>query len=263
MSVISKPPIEYNYDSHVTEEDLMGYNALQARLAAYLLAVLKWMFRSEGWFIALDLNIYMSPDPYEVPTVPDLAVYKGVVLDEEQEALILSWRIDPPGTPPPAVVFEVASKDTWQKDLNEKPDIYARMGVSEYVYIDARPKRPSGSPELRVWRMVEGRARELPADEQGRVWSEELQSWLVPEAGWLRLYEQNGRLRLSGEEAERAAKEIERAAKEAERAAKEAERAAKEAERAAKEAERALKERAWAELRKFGVDPENLPTDGE
>ncbi|HET6383220.1 MAG TPA: Uma2 family endonuclease [Armatimonadota bacterium] len=235
MSVISKPPIEYYYDSHLTEEDLMGYNALQARLATYILALLRWMFRGEGWFIALDLNIYLTPAPDEVPTVPDVAVYKGVVLDEEQEARVLSWRIDPPEAPPPAVVFEVASKDTWQKDLNDKPEIYARMGVREYVYLDARLKRPAGSPGLRVWRMADGRAIELPADESGRVWSDELQSWLVPEAGWLRLYERSGLMRLTGEETERAAKEV----------------------------ERELKERAWAALRKLGVDPENLPAARE
>ncbi|HET6385844.1 MAG TPA: Uma2 family endonuclease [Armatimonadota bacterium] len=230
MSVISKSRIDYYYDSHLTEEDLMGYNKFQADLVKYLLKLLEWLFHIEGWYVALDLNVYMTPDPREVPTVPEIAVYKTVVLAENQDDNISSWRIDPPEFPPPAIVLEVASKDTYLKDLVEKPETYARMGVKEYVYFDPRTRRPKDSPKLKVWRMTQGRAVELPADERGRVWSEELQSWLVPEARWLRLSDGNGQMRLTGEEAERAAKE----------------------------AERELKERAWEALRKLGVDPESL-----
>lgn len=237
MSVISKPPIEYYYDSHLTEEDRMSYNELQARLVKYLIDLLEWLFRREGWYIALDLAIYVTDNPEEVPTAPDVAVYKGLVLPAGRENYLTSWRVNRPESPPPAVVFEIASGKTWQKDLEEKPEAYARMGVREYVYFDPRPKRPLRSPHLRVWRMAAGTLVEVPADERGWVWSEELESWLVPEGQWLRLSEQNGTMRLTAVEAERAAKE---------------------AERAAKEAERAQKERAWAELRKFGVDPETL-----
>jgi len=213
ISMISKRRIQYYYDGHPTEEELRGYSKLQADMVMYLITLLGWMFRAERWHIALKLNIYTTADPYEVPTIPDIAVYKGVVLDERQEYYLESWRVDPPLSPPPAIVFEVVSGISWISDLEEKPEVYARMGVNEYVYFDPRPSRPQRSPGLRVWRTVEGSAVELPADESGRVWSEELQSWLVPEGRWLRLYERNEQMRLTGEEAERAAKEAMRAAR--------------------------------------------------
>jgi hypothetical protein len=78
---------------------------------------------------------------------------------------------------------------------------------------------------------------EQSADTPGRLWSAELESWLVPDGALLRLHDHNQQLRLTEGEAERAAKEAERTAKEAERAAKEA---------------------AWAKLRELGIDPEQL-----
>ena len=42
--------------------------------------------------------------------------------------------------PAPQVVFEIGSDETWHKDLNEKPDRYAGMGVQEYFAYD--PNEP-------------------------------------------------------------------------------------------------------------------------
>ena len=56
------------------------------------------------------------------------------------------------------------------------------------------------------------------------------ESWLAPDGPLLRLYDRDGRMRLTEGEAQRAAKEAERAAKEA----------------------------AWAKLRELGIDPESL-----
>ncbi|MCA1595748.1 MAG: Uma2 family endonuclease, partial [Chloroflexi bacterium] len=170
-----------------------------------------------------DLNIYLTTNPGEVPIAPDVAVFKGVVLAEDRDDYLSSWHVDPPEAPPPAVVFEIASAGTWRKDLEQKPFAYAAMGVREYVYFDPRPRPPARSPRMRVWKIENEVPVEVPADERGWVWSEELESWLAPERKKLILRERNGQRRLTGEEAERA-----------------------------------LRERAWAELRRRGVDPEKL-----
>ncbi len=68
------------------------------------------------------------------------------------------------------------------------------------------------------------------ADERGWLWSDELEGWLAAEREHLRLDDADGVMRLTGEEAERAAKEQERAAK----------------------------ERAWAKLQELGFNPEDL-----
>ncbi|MCA1595118.1 MAG: hypothetical protein LC772_01650, partial [Chloroflexi bacterium] len=88
MSTITRAPVEYYFDHHPTEEDLMGYNELQARLVRYLMHVLEWLFRAEGWYIAMDLNIYVTLNHHEQPSAPDVAVFKGVVLEEDREDYI-------------------------------------------------------------------------------------------------------------------------------------------------------------------------------
>jgi hypothetical protein len=232
----------------------------------YLSDVLRWLYAREQWMIAVDFNIYRDPQELEPPVAPDLAVFHGVVDTEERQTL-RSWRLYQPNSPPPTVVFEFSSATTWAKDLDTKPAIYADMGVHEYYAYDPNvpPVWTEATSRVRGWWLHTGTPILQPFDAHGRLWSQALQSWLVPDGLLLRLYDANNRLRLTKEEAERAAKERERAAKERERAAKEAALAAKEQERAAKEAalvakeqERAAKEAAWAKLRELGIDPESL-----
>jgi hypothetical protein len=90
---------------------------------------------------------------------------------------------------------------------------------------------------LRGWRLDDGRMVEMAPDDQGRLWSAELASWLVSDEDYLRLYDAAGQPRPTAGEAALASAARERAAKEAERAAKEA---------------------AWAKLRELGIDPDTL-----
>jgi Uma2 family endonuclease len=274
------PPIDdaeafvHYYDQHPTEEDLMGESAAQSKLIFYLLQVLNWLYQAEGWFVISNLNIYRRRDPREYPLAPDVAVFKGVVIPNAAHRTMRSWRMYEPNRPAPQVVFEISSDTTWKDDLENKPAKYAALGVQEYFAYDPNdpPYWPRTQGRLRGWRLHAGTMVEQTTDAQGRLWSDELASWLVPDGAWVRLYDREGRRRLTeseaarvAEAAERAAKEaaraaeaVERTAKEAERAAKEAERAAKEAARAAEAAERAAKEAAWAKLRELGIDPDAL-----
>jgi len=78
------------YDQHPTEEDLMGESVAQSRLITYLLQVLEWLYRVEGWFVVNDLNIYRSKQRYEYPSAPDVAVFKGVVVAEHNRRIFRS-----------------------------------------------------------------------------------------------------------------------------------------------------------------------------
>ncbi|HZT98121.1 MAG TPA: Uma2 family endonuclease [Ktedonobacteraceae bacterium] len=70
-----------------------------------------------------------SPLEQQGPLVaPDIAVIKGVALDPE----LTSWRVQTTG-PAPHVVVEILSNETWKKDLEEKPDLYARLGIHEVL----------------------------------------------------------------------------------------------------------------------------------
>lgn len=213
------------YDSHATEEDLMGESAAQSQLILYLVQVLTWLYRAEQWFVVSNLNIYRQRRRNEYPLAPDVAVFKGVVVPSANQRTYRSWRMYEPHRPAPQVVFEISSEATWHDDIEQKPAKYGVLGVHEYFAYD--PNEPpywthAGVP-LRGWRYDGEQPHEITPDARGWLWSEELQSWLVPDGALLRLHDQQEQQRLTDAEAARAAKEV-----------------------------------AWAKLRDLGIDPEEL-----
>src|SRR6266567_2123928 len=125
-----KNEVEYYYDSHPTLEDLMGETSIHAELVRYLMLVLTRLFRGQRCALYENLNFYQTPNPREYPLAPDIAVIKGVGFRH-----LRSWKVGKSG-PAPHVVFEIASEETWKRDLDEKPLEYARMGVQEYFAYD-------------------------------------------------------------------------------------------------------------------------------
>ena len=250
--------VAYYYDSHPTEEDLMGETSLHSRLVRYLMDVLQHLFRGHPCAIHENLNFYQTANPEEYPVAPDIAVIKGIEVPDPN-----SWRVGKTG-PAPQVVFEIASKETWLKDLEEKPAVYAQMGVKEYFAYDPnkRPLRPTltGGRRLFGWQVdAERRSmRELPVRADGRIWSFHLESWLVPDGKYLRLYDNQGSLRLTRAEAE--AKEKEAAIRWAEAEAREKEAAMRQAQAEARRAEEMSrqKEVLAEKLRSLGIDPDQL-----
>jgi Uma2 family endonuclease len=192
--------VKYYYDSHPTEEDQMGETAPHADLVHYLVEVLRWLFQGQTCAIYENLNIYQTTNENEYPLAPDVVIFKGVV-----RRPIRSWKIGGSGAAP-QVVFEIASEETWAKDLNEKPERYARMGVQEYFAYDPNEPAFSRSRTRRLfgWQRVPGHAslREMMPKSNGALWSAQLESWLVPDGALLRFYDSWRHLRLTGMEAE-------------------------------------------------------------
>ena len=240
--------IDYFYDSNPTEEDLMGLPNPQLDLMRYLLDVLDEYHKGTGWFDTGELNLYYTNDSTEYPNTPDVLSFRPGIIPLEQQADLGSWRIAPPNQMPPSVVIEIASKGTWEKDIQpqRKPRAYGIMGISEYFAYD--PNIPqvwnNVSTRLLGWRYVDGQAQEIIPNEQGWLWSEELQSWLVPNTRLLRLHDSEFRLRFTNYEVQEQAKQMAEAREQA-----------------------ALveKEKAQAELRKLlerlrqqGIDPDKF-----
>ena len=236
--------VHYYYDSHPTQEDLMGESRPHAALVEYLKQVLEWLFRQQACAIYENFNFYQTADENEYPLAPDVALIKGVTHSPD-----ISWRVGTDG-PAPQVVFEIASPKTWARDLEEKPTQYAAMGVQEYYAYDpyqtplALSRRKGG--RLFGWQLDKdtGLLQKITPDPGGRLWSQHLDSLLVPDGSYLRLYDRYGNLRLTqGEDAERRAEAEAQARQAAER-------------RARAETEKA---RIFAEkLRALGMDPEHL-----
>lgn len=262
----------------------MGETAVHASLVHSLVSVLHWLFQGQHCAIYENLNFYQTPNTREYPLAPDIAVIKGVDYIED----IRSWRVGKTG-PASHVLFEIASEETWKKDLYEKPLRYARMGVQEYFAYDPHPDpvyRGIAGRRLLGWRLVHGVLQEMTSDSNGRLWSAQLDSFLLPDGTLLRLTDRQGYLRLTEAEAQarRAEAEAQRAEAEARRANIEAQARRAETRRANIEAQRALAEarranaesearkaearRAEAEarraetlaekLRSLGIDPDSL-----
>ena len=228
--------VAYYYDSHSTQEDLMGETAFHHALVHYLVEVLTWLFHGQNCAIYGNLNMYQTADVMEYPMAPDVAVIKEVVYQPTTR----SWRVGKSG-PAPGVVFEIASEETWKKDLLEKPGKYAAMGVQEYFAYD--PNEPlllrRANRRLFGWHLDQGgrSMTEMQPRSDGSLWSPSLESWLAPDGAMLRLYDQVGHMRLTR-----------------------AEFADRQADLAMRQAEaEARRSQVYAEkLRSLGIDPDQL-----
>src|SRR6185437_11134060 len=113
---------------------------------------------------------------------PDVMVLKGYALPEDTARWPKSWSPSVPDWVPPSIVFEIASEETWERDVEKKPARYAELGALEYVCYDARPlseipaRLREGYRSFRMWKNLDGVAYEQEPDSRGWFWSEELDS---------------------------------------------------------------------------------------
>jgi Uma2 family endonuclease len=236
------------------EEESMPESTVHADLIWYLVAVLRWLFRGELCMICENLAFLPPLEDPGPPVAPDIAVIKGVVLGP-----LTSWRVQSTG-PAPHVVFEILSTETWKKDLEEKPSIYARLGVQEYFAYDPTPAPLVQTTRHRLfgWRadpLLPAMTALVP-NEDGTLWSEQLASFLVPDRQLLRLFDHQRRLRLTEAEAEAAARRAEARARRAAERRAEAQAQQVEAEAAARRAAERRAEALAEKLRSLGVDPD-------
>jgi len=212
--------LELYPEEYLLEEDEMGESNAQFRLIKYLVEVLEWYYRLKDWLIAGNLELHHPAiQNTQAKITPDVIVFKGILITEEERQSLSSWDISSEALAPP-VVFEISSRATWRNDIwagsQRKPAIYGRIGVKEYFTYDPhQPRIWKGLEARRLlgWRYENSEPVELEADEQGRLWSEELESWLVADGSFLRLYDRDGNLRLrEGEAREQARRLIEQRA---------------------------------------------------
>ena len=202
--------VKYYYDSHETEKDRMGEPAAHSSLVHYLWNVLEWLFQGQTYAMYANLNFYQTSNPLEYPEEPDLAIIKGIAYQQ----FTRSYRVGTSG-PAPHVIFEVAADETWRVDLHEKPKRYARMGVQEYfAYDPCEPLLPeSGHRRLFGWQLEPDKRnmKAMSPASDGSLWSQHLESRLVPDGYYLRLYDSHDCMKLTnGEEMARQTVELRR-----------------------------------------------------
>ena len=208
----------------------------------------EWYASHDDVYVGGDLLIYYRMNDNVTRVAPDVLVVHGTGKHRRRH-----WRVWVEGRTPD-FVMEMASNSTWQRDMNQKRNIYAELDVTEYWRFD-----PSGeyfAPPLIGERLVDGQYRPLPTatDEDGILRGRSavigLDLCVLPD-GNLRLYDrESGRwLRtLAEERMERQAAEAERQAAET---ARQEEAAARQTAEAALLEETAARQALEDELRRL------------
>jgi Uma2 family endonuclease len=160
-------------------------------------------------YVAGDLFIYYEAGNPRAVVAPDVCVVLGAARRLRSSYFV--WR-EPKG---PDFVLEITSNHTRQQDQEEKPVIYAALGVREYVHYD-----PTGDylvPPLQGLQLVGGEYQPMPvvsgAEGMLILRSAELGLELRLSHGELRFVDATtGRVLLSHQEAEHARQEAEQEA---------------------------------------------------
>ena len=106
--------------------------------------------------VAADIFVYPERGNTGWRRAPDVLVALGLGMHER-----MSYRVWREGKPPDWVL-EVASPGTKNKDLGEKRDDYAAMGVPEYWLFDPIGGQFPGMPRLQGLKLVGGVYRPIP-----------------------------------------------------------------------------------------------------
>ena len=108
-------------------------------------------------FVAGNLLLYYRMNDNEVRVAPDVMVVFGVE-DYPRDSYIV-WRED---GKIPDFVMEIASPSTYSRDVTDKRDVYAGLGVTEYWRFD-----PTGrlfTPALEGDRLTDGAFQPIPVE---------------------------------------------------------------------------------------------------
>jgi Uma2 family endonuclease len=129
-----------------------------------------------------------------------------IVLNVEGSIRRQKWVVWEESGRYPNVIFEFLSPSTRQTDRTTKKELYEQVfRTQEYYWYD-----PFEPRELQGWQLqAGGDYQAMTPDDRGWLWSPSLQLWIGRWEGtykrapaiWLRLYDQDGRLALTSDEA--------------------------------------------------------------
>jgi Uma2 family endonuclease len=179
-------------------KDLLSYEPpmetyLHLQQMILLLKCLEWWWRDRSdFFAAGNLTIYYSLQQRksEFFRGPDFFVVLGTERKPRQ-----SWVVWQEGGQYPHVIIEILSDSTAETDRGLKKQIYQDIfRTPEYFWFDPN------SFEFQGFQLVGGQYQALEANEQGCLWSQQLQLFLGLENGQLRFFTPQGKLVPTAEE---------------------------------------------------------------
>lgn len=163
-----------------------------------------WRHRKD-FYVGGNMFIYFDPDQVRKRNFrgPDFFVVKGVADSTRWREAWILWEEDGLA---PNLVIELTSSSTEAEDKGPKKEIYEQiLRVPEYLCYNPQTE------ELVGWRLQAGHYVEIQPNERGWLWTEELELWVGTWWGefldrsanrWLRFFDSEGNLVLTGREAE-------------------------------------------------------------
>jgi Uma2 family endonuclease len=172
----------------------------------HLLGALRHFFRrASDIYVIGNIFLYYREGNPRARKAPDIMVVKGVGKHERRSFKLWEEKAGP------CVIFEITSRQTKNEDTISKASLYASLGVREYFLFD--PLHEYLDPQLEGYRLADAKYVQVEPNENGEIFSEELQLVLRPVGPLLRLVEpQTGHILPSLDEA------VELAEQEAQRA---------------------------------------------
>lgn len=186
-------------------------SSLHSTQLMLLYETLDWLWQGrEDYFLGANLTVYFSREQLKTRDYrgPDFFVVQGV-----QKHPRNSWVVWEEGGRYPDVIVELLSSSTEEIDKTIKFDIYAeRFRTPEYFWYSPQ------TDEFQGFRLRFSEYEEIPPNDQGLRWSQELQLYLGVHNHQLRYFYADGELVPTVQEVARL--ESQRADHEAERAAR-------------------------------------------
>jgi Uma2 family endonuclease len=164
----------------------------------WIIEILQFFFHGMQVYVSGNLLIYYQRGDAKKRVAPDVFVVK-----ECEQRLRRVFKIWEEGKGP-SFALEVTSKKTRRQDLGPKKELYAQLGVAEYLLYD--PLGEWLEPALQGFRLVEGVYVPWQPDENGALLSEQLGIKFRLEEGQLVLFNAatGERLKCDSERAEEA-----------------------------------------------------------
>ncbi len=148
----------------------MGETDLHIHWMFRIRDILKWRYREHHTYVACNLLVYYQEGMPKKFLVPDVFVVK-----DSDPGFRRTYKLWEEGQSPDCI-FEVTSLGTRREDETVKPNKYAAMGVGEYFLYD--PSSEYLSPPLQGHRLVDGEYVRIEPDNQGRLFSQQLDLYL-------------------------------------------------------------------------------------
>ncbi|MFM7908389.1 MAG: Uma2 family endonuclease [Microcystis sp.] len=182
------------------EPPMESYLHLQQMIL--LLKCLEWYWQDrDDFFVAGNLTIYYSPNQRksEYFRGPDFFVVLGVARKPRK-----SWVVWEEEGKYPHVIIEILSDSTAETDRGLKKEIYQEtFRTPNYFWFDPT------SLEFKGFQLMAGKYEEIAANEQGWLWSQQLELFLGVHDSQLRFFTPEGKLVPTPEEvAEKMARKL-------------------------------------------------------